>query len=121
MQFTKTEQEAIVLNAVWDMIDGMVNYEIFVKHESVENTNLMFNTMSHQRLFNILLGDFLSQPQKKGKGSLPFGLPEPPPNARPSDLTYLFYLRQICDVPKFNSIADLICTPLEAFADLLDA
>lgn len=30
--FTQTEQEAII-NAVWGMIDGMVNYEMFVKSE----------------------------------------------------------------------------------------
>ena len=60
--FTQTEQEIIVLRAVWDMIDGMVNYKNFGReHETVE-AQVMFNTGIHQRLFNIDLVDFLSRP-----------------------------------------------------------
>jgi hypothetical protein len=121
MKYTTTEQEVIVLNAVWEMIDGMVNYEMFVKHERVENIVLQFNSSSHQRLFNILLGDFLSQPQKRRSGAPPFDLPEPPTKAHPCDLTYLFYLRRICDAPLLNPNTDLIRGPLFAFADWLEA
>lgn len=119
--FNKTEQEAIVLNAVWRMIDDMVNYEIFVKNEPTQNTNLMFNTYTHQRLFNILLGDFLSQPQRRNKNTVPFNLPRPPSNARLSDLTYLFYLREICEDPKLGADADLVRDQLESFSTWLEA
>src|SRR4051812_13076915 len=118
--FTKVEREAIILNAVWEMIDGMVNYAMFVKHEKVEDTNLMFETSAHMRLFNILLVDFLSLPQRRGKGSLPFDLSEPPNDSRPSDRTFLFYLRQVCDDPKLNHDAAPIRQPLEAFTDWLE-
>jgi hypothetical protein len=39
--FSDVEQEAIVLNAVWGMIDGMVNYAIFDKGDAVENVTLL--------------------------------------------------------------------------------
>ena len=28
------EQECIILNSVWEMIDGMVNWAMFVKHSA---------------------------------------------------------------------------------------
>jgi hypothetical protein len=43
------------------MIDGMVNWGIFEKHEQTGPTNMMFRSSQHRRLFIILLGDFLSQ------------------------------------------------------------
>jgi len=44
--FSHVEQEAIVLNAVWGMIDGMVNYAIFDKGDAVENVTLLFKGVS---------------------------------------------------------------------------
>jgi hypothetical protein len=44
--FSDVEQEAIVLNAVWGMIDGMVNYAIFDKGDAVENVTLLFKGVS---------------------------------------------------------------------------
>ena len=94
--FSKTEQEAIILKVVWGMIDDMVNYEMFVKNEKTENTNLMLNTATHARLFNILLGDFLSPPQRRHKNALPFDLPEPPHmRGRPTSLTSFIYGRYV--------------------------
>lgn len=103
------------------MIDDMVNYEMFVKEHQTEDAMLMFNTSTHQRLFNILLGDFLSQAQRKRKNALPFGLPEPPSRAKPSDLTYLFYLRGICADARLGKNVELIRVPVEAFAAWLEA
>ena len=71
------EKEAIILNAVWDMIDGMVNFRIFMKLNGTVDTNVMFNDSSDRQVFNILLTDFLSQP-KKHKGAVPFDLPTSP-------------------------------------------
>ena len=67
---TRTEHEVIVLKAIWELIEEMVNYEMFLKPESTDTvTSVMFRTRMHQRLFNILLVDFLSQPKR-----WPFGL-----------------------------------------------
>lgn len=121
ISFSKIEQEAIVLKAVWEMIDGMVNYEMFVKNTRTENTNLMFNTHSHMRLFNILLGDFLSLPQVRGNERLPFDLPKPSTSARDSDQTFLYYIRLACDSPQLCRDSAVLRDPLNSFADWLDA
>lgn len=66
--FTSTEQELIVLRAVWELIDEMVNYEIFTKPNRVKDAELVPKTMTHKRLFNILLVDFLSKPNQGSFG-----------------------------------------------------
>lgn len=120
-KYNKTEQEAIILNAIWGMINDMVNYEVFVKNECTSNVEMKCSTSTHMRLFSVLLVDFLSQPQARGREALPFDLPKPPENARRSDLTHLFYLRQICAAPKLGSDASMIARPLDAFSDWLEA
>lgn len=122
MGFNKTEQEAIVLNAIWSMIDDMVNFAIFMPlNGKAQNTNLMPQTIDTRRLFHVLLGDFLSPLVRKGRGGLPFDLPQPPAqSATPSDLTFLFYLRQIFADPMLHPVADSIRQPVEAFATWLE-
>jgi hypothetical protein len=61
--FNQMEQEVIVLKSAWDSIDDMVNYSMFMKLQSTEDTELHFKTERHQRLFNVLLVDLLSQPR----------------------------------------------------------
>lgn len=119
--FNETEQEAIILNAIWGMIDDMVNYEMFAKIERTTDVVLMFSTPIHMRLFNALLVDFLSQLQRRQGRAVPFDLPQPPPNARQADLTHLFYLRQVCAAPKLGPDASMIAGPLDGFSDWLEA
>lgn len=124
MSYCALEQEAIVLKAVWDMIDGMVSFGIFSPlHEDqngVRRTRdilLLFRDDSARTLFNILLTDFLSYP-KAGT----FDLPSPPTHkeARSSDATFLFYLRRIAENPILGFDGHLISEPVNAFADWLD-
>ena len=96
------EREAIILNSAWEMIDGMVNWAMFVKNDRPDPTNLMFQTSQHARLFVILLGDFLSDIRGFKGAPAPLGLRPAPSNARPSDLTFLFHLRQVCADPKLG-------------------
>ncbi len=98
------------------MIDGMVNWAIFVKNDRVEPTNLMFETSQHARLFNILLGDFLSEIKAFKGDPMPLGLKTAPHNARPSDLTFIFHLRQICAAPKLGEDATCVSRRIENFA-----
>ena len=126
MAFNEVEQEAIILNAVWDMIDEMVNFAIFAKLSTkIHDTNLMPNSTYTSRLFHILLVDFLSplSPDRSGsnKGSLPFDLPQPPSGARSSDLTFLFYLRQVCENPRLALEFPPLAAALEGFASWLEA
>jgi hypothetical protein len=121
MEFTKTEQEAIVLNAVWTMIDDMVNFATFMPlGERTQNTNLMPRTDDSLRLFHLLLGDFLSPLNRRGNRGLPFGLSPPPRGARASDLTFLFYLKRISDLPRLNAHSEALRKPVEAFAEWLE-
>jgi hypothetical protein len=117
---TEVEQECIILNSVWQMIDDMVNWAMFVKHDRTEPTNMMFQTGQHSRLFIILLGDFLSELRAFKKQPIPLGLRPPPSNARPSDLTFLYYLRQVCGNPQLASKASDLQTCTEAFATWLE-
>jgi hypothetical protein len=114
--FTATEQEVIVLKAVWELIGEMVNYEMFTKFSSTNDVLLTPATRTHQRLFNILLVDFLSKPKLRV-----FGLPDPPNGPLKSEQSYLFYLRRICDAPKLNPTGgNAIRTPLNAFVRWLE-
>jgi hypothetical protein len=52
-QLNEVEQECIILNSVWGMVDRMVNWATFVKHDRTLPTNMMFETSGHARLFSI--------------------------------------------------------------------
>lgn len=119
--FKDIEQESIILNSAWEMIDGMVNWAMFVKNDRTGPTNLMFETRQHARLFVILLGDFLSQvyPLKKGD-PVPLGLRPAPSDAGPSDRTFLFHLRQVCARPKLGMDTAPLNNAVEAFAQWLE-
>jgi hypothetical protein len=115
----ETEQEAIILNATWEMIDNMVNWAMIVKYDEPLR-NVMFETSQHARLFNILLGDFLSDLKAFKQKPPPFGLRPAPPNARASDLTFLYYLRQICGDPRLGSDVGALREAVEVFATWLE-
>lgn len=103
MGFNKAEQEAIILNAAWSMIDEMVNYSIFpTLNEQTTDITLVPKTAAAKRLFSILLNDFLS-PLSGGGKDTPFGLPVPKGNPAPSDSTFLFYLKMVADDVQLGS------------------
>ena len=114
------ERESIILNSAWGMIDEMVNWAMFVKNDDAEPTNLLFETGHHARLFIILLRDFLSQVHAFNSEPMPLGLEKAPPNARPSDLTFIFHLRQVCGDPKLGMAATGLGERIETFADWLE-
>lgn len=102
------------------MIDGMVNWEIFVKNDRVESTNLMFNTQSHSRIFSILLGDFLSQIKSFKGDPIPLGLTAAPTATSASNLTFLFHIRQVCASPMLGRNPLSLNTAVEKFANWLE-
>ncbi len=53
MDFSDIEKEVIFLKAVKEMIDDMVNHEIFTLFKSDPQSELRFNSMTHQAYFNI--------------------------------------------------------------------
>jgi hypothetical protein len=120
MGMNDIEREAIILNSAWEMIDGMVNWAMFVNNDRTEPTSLMFQTRQHSRLFTILLGDFLSEIHAFKGDHVPLGLKPAPRNARPSDLTFLFHLRQVCADPKLGRDTTALIAGVETFADWLE-
>lgn len=118
--YSPIEQEAIVLAAVLDMIDSMVNRAVFGEPITHRPTNLLFATSTHRRMFAILLGDFLSLPQPRGKRPIPFGLTAPAQGETGSALTYLRYLRAIAAAPQLGTDILALKTVVEAFAAWLD-
>ena len=114
------EREAVILNSAWTMIDGMVNWAIFVRTKLDEPTNLMFKDRGHQLVFVILLRDFLSQVHARGNQPVPLGLRRTPQDACPADRTFLFHLRQVCELPQLGAHAIELRQAVEAFAEWLE-
>ena len=114
------EREAIILNSAWTMIDGMVNWAMFVRVNLDQPTNLTFQDREHQQIFIILLRDFLSQVRAHGNQPIPLGLIRAPQNARPADRTFLFHLRQVCEVPQLGDDSAELRQQVEAFAEWLE-
>lgn len=114
--YTEVEQEIVVLKVVWDLIHEMVNFSMFRKFEESREAQLMPSSKAHQRLFNILLVDFLSRPASV------FDLPQPPKTLPVSEQGYLFHLKRICASPKLNPAgSEVLLSPLMAFADWLES
>lgn len=115
--FNETEQEVIILKATWDVIDEMVNWSMFAKPEGTKDITLLPETSAHQRLFNILLLDFLTVPDVAS-----FNLPPPPSGGPTSDKSYLFYLSRIAANPRLNGAnGKAIAEPVNAFVSWLEA
>lgn len=117
LRYNAIEEESIVLNAIWDLAQDCVNYSIFCKFSDPANVTLLPKTHNDLRLFNILVGDFLSAPKK---GTL--GLPGIPPAAQGAGKTYLAYLRRVVANPQLaRGHEHLIAEPTECFASWLEA
>ena len=87
MKFTPIEKEVIILKAVTELIDYMVNFEVFNLLGDDPHSSIGFRTMTHQKYFNIILVDFLSCFDEKKLGE---------------KQSYLDAIRTICQFPNFN-------------------
>jgi hypothetical protein len=117
LRYNVVEQESIVLNAIWGIAQDCVNHSIFCKFSDPVNVTLVPKTHNDLRLFNILVGDFLSAPKA---GTL--GLPGIPAAAQGADRTYLAYLRRVVANPQLaRGREHLIEEPTERLASWLEA
>lgn len=116
-----TERESIILNTAWQVIDAMVNRSMFVGFRDDRPTTLLPRTREHGLLFVILLRDFLSEVGTFRKGDAePFGLCRPPKNARPTDRTFIFHLKQVCQRPSLGTDVKRLRDQTDAFGDWLE-
>lgn len=86
VKFNDVEKEAIFLKVIYDLVNDMVNYEIIKLLGNDPNSEIRFKSMTHQKYFNIMLLDFLSDTNFFG-----------------GKLSYRQALQEICQSPKFNS------------------
>ena len=87
MKLNQVEKEVILLRAIKELIDEMVNWEVVKLVGEDPHSNISFNSMTHQMFFNILLVDFLSCSDKKVLGV---------------QLSYIAALKEIYASPNFN-------------------
>ena len=81
------EQEVIILRNVWDHIEEMVNFSLMEIRGTDPDSLIMFKDRNQQKLFFILLVDFLSCTDKTS----PIG-----------KTTFLAGLSNVCDDPQFS-------------------
>ena len=95
LALSNTEAEVVLLKAVKELVDSIVNFEVFQVRGQDPGSEILFRSSTHQRFFNIVLVDFLSATDKR---------------APVRQTTYLRALRSIADRPGFdvgNSIGSL--------------
>ena len=120
-KISDVEREAIILNAVRDMINEMVNHAIFMPlGDNRHDTHLMPTSPEALRQFGTLLRDFLSPVTSNTRGPLPFGLAkETNPNSA-ADRTTLFYLRLIGETPLLGTEIEPLKRTVQEFSDWLE-
>ena len=119
-RLSAVEQEAIILNSAWKMIDEMVNRAMFCETGAEDARELLFHRYEHARLFLIILTDFLSGVRGHRGNPIPLGLKEQPSNGRPYERTFLYHIKQICENPQFGSDASRIEQQVDGLADWLE-
>lgn len=95
MVLSDFEEEVILLKATKELIDTMVNFEVFELIGSDSDSQISFKSATHQKFFNIILTDFLSQTDDRAFGK---------------KTSFLGGIKSICEKPCFevnNSISAL--------------
>ena len=104
MKISNIEQEIIILTAVKEIIDSMVNYEMMSLVGADPDSNILFNSSTHQKFFNIVLVDFLSCTDR---------------TAPIKQTSYLGAMKDISEDPSFN-VGDSIKPLREATHGFID-
>ncbi len=98
MDFSDIEREVVVLKAVTELIDSVVNREVLDLLGDAPHSQVTCRTQTHQKYFNIVLVDFLSLTDK---------------SILPGKKSFLARLRDIADRPHFDT-EDSVCGFREA-------
>lgn len=95
MTLRKIEEEVVLLKAIKEIIDSIVNFEVLALAGNDPDSQISFHSITHQKFFNIVLVDFLSRTDKRSSIT---------------QISYLGALKAISENPSFNvggSIAPL--------------
>lgn len=107
VKLTNVEKEIIFLKAITEIIESMVNLEMFDLSDDDSHFEVHFKSITHQQHFNGLLLNFLWRPDNKVLGE---------------KRTYLELTEAICESPNFNknnSVKNLTISTQE-FADWIE-
>lgn len=101
------EQEVIILKAVKELIDSMVNFELLSLQGNDPDSSISFKSMTHRMFFNIILVDFLSCTDSKGPIK---------------QTSYIGALRKISESPSFdeNNSVQHLKTATQGFKNWLE-
>lgn len=102
------EQEVVVLDQMWGLIDDIVSWAIFVKPDQLHDVDLLFHTNDTRKDFYVRLCDLLSPISSRDPKELPFGLPLIDKTDSGLSRTILHYLSQICKKPELIEDASLL-------------
>ncbi|MGI9077880.1 MAG: hypothetical protein ACR2G6_11240 [Gemmatimonadaceae bacterium] len=107
MGFSDVEEEVVLLKAIDELVDSMVNFEMLSLHGSDPDSEIRFKTVTHQCFFNIILVDFLSSTDRE---------------AATKQTSYLGALRHIVAHPGFdvNGSVRQLRDAAHQFVDWLD-
>jgi hypothetical protein len=86
-KFTEAEAEIVLLYAIKNLIDSIVNFEVLRLLGEDLIAEVRFNSPTHQKYFNLMLVDFLSETDR---------------HAPLTQTSYLDGLRNIADKPQFD-------------------
>ncbi|WP_171172761.1 hypothetical protein [Ruegeria sp. HKCCA0370] len=113
--YSKLDQEILVLAAVWDLIGAMVHYGHFFKDSDPNSTQLdRFTTSEAKDLFLVILSDFLAHPRD---GT--FCLKKPNVAGGMKD-THLAYLDRVVNNPSFGGDCGALADAIASFSNWLD-
>jgi len=101
------EREILILDAIWDLSNGLVNRHNMTIHFEEGNGDVRFSSMEAARLFSILLADLLSEPSNVIVQNT-------------SD--YLKALTEICRAPSFDLAKEIeyLSAATSSFHDWLE-
>lgn len=89
MSLTVIEEEVVILKAIYELINSMVNFEMFSLSGVDPDSQAIIKSSTHQRLFNIFLVDLLSSTDNDK-------------NAPIESKCYLTALNNVIESPSFN-------------------
>lgn len=112
--YTILDNEIVSIAAAWDLINSLVHFGHFDRIINLDDCTLRFKTEETQKLFLIILADFLSLPRN---GTL--GLTKPSLAGSKGE-TYLGFLQTVVDNPQFSGDCSLLNNSISTFSEWLD-